>query len=200
MRSLARTSALLAFCGLFAACSSFSIFEDVGADPHPPQVQLLGVAYQPVALEPEPAPPEVVPAAAWIRAAADPAAPVIPPPVFLSPDAYIVRPNDTTANTLLFRVHFSDVGGDILFFRIRDRDGVLSAQLTPVAPIVDLNNDGVPDPTGTPAFFAGVSGTADLEDIAFPPGVPGVHRLEIWAEDSHGSRSEKVNVTVTLAL
>jgi hypothetical protein len=162
-----------------AACTNLGIFEDVGADPHPPQVQLLGVAFQPPA--PAVGEPEEAPA-------------------FLPPDGFVVRPYDDAANTLVFRVQYFDAGGDILTIIIRDRDGTLNSSAGPTAPEVDLDGDGVPDPQPDLVYFSGTSGTADLEGVVFPPGVEGPHRIELWAEDSHGSRSPKIAFTFTVVL
>lgn len=165
MKRLFTACGMLLSCGLWAACSPpFAIFEDVGTDPHPPELTIVGVAYQPVAdadgFEP---PPEIQPL-----------------------EGFVVRPLQEGGSTLLFRVQYKDVGGDVQSFKIRDRDSPLDQELTPTAPA-----DGE-----APDFFSGTTGTADLQDVELGSTLMGAHRLEIWAVDSHGSRSEKVAFTL----
>jgi hypothetical protein len=184
MKPRARASALLLLAALASSCTKYSVFEDVGSDPHPPEMQLLGVAFQPV----EATTPEA-------RSAAGRAL------QFLPPEGLEVRPFDDEANTLVFRVRYFDAGGDILAVRVRDLDGTLEASVTPAPPEeVDLDGDGVPDPQPTSEFFSGTSGTVDTTPVVFPPGVEGPHRLEVWAEDSHDSRSPKISFTVNVVL
>jgi hypothetical protein len=175
MKRLFTACGMLLSCGLWAACSPpFAIFEDVGTDPHPPEVTIVGVAYQPVAdadgFEP---PPEIKPL-----------------------EGFVVHPLQEDGSTLLFRVQYKDVGGDVQSFKIRDRDSALDQELRPTAPQVDLDGDGVIDTVEAPNFFSGTSGTADLQDVELSSTMMGAHRLEIWAVDSHGSRSEKATFTL----
>ena len=93
----------------------------------------------------------------------------------------------TLAAGQLFKigVAYTDAGADILKFTLRDRDGKLFQDLTPTAQ----------------TYFTGTSGTAFGPDAGIAiTGVVGRHRLELWAEDSHGSRSEKVEFVITLTL
>jgi hypothetical protein len=183
-----RACALIALSGVLASCTNLGIFEDVGADPHPPQVQLLGVGYQPVT----PTTTEPKTLFASVRAAAT---------QFFPPDGFEVRPFDPAASTLVFKVQYSDVGGDMEKVSIRDLDGTLDASLGPPAPeAVDIDNDGTPDTQPAPVYFVGSSGIAELNGVLFPPGVEGPHRLELWAVDSHGSRSPKVTFTVNVVI
>jgi hypothetical protein len=166
--------------GVLAACTNLGIFEDVGTDPHPPQVQLLGVAYQP-------------------PSAAEGEAPIAP--AFLPPEGFVVHPFDAAESTLVFRVQYSDLGGDISTITIRDLDGTLNSSSGPAAPAdVDLDGDGVPDTQPAPVYFVGTSGTVEIDGIVFPTGLEGPHRLELWAEDSNGSRSPKIAFTFNVVL
>ena len=177
MKSAWGVCILLIPVALTAACS-FKIFEDVGSAPHPPQIQLLGIAYQP-------------------EAATDPAE--TPVPVFQAPDGFVVRPGDPSSSKLVFRVQYTDGGGDITSFKIIDLDGPFTASPAPTAPVVDLDGDGLPDvDVSAPDFFLGTTNVVDLGNVTFTSGIDGAHRLEIWAEDSHDSRSEKVAFTITV--
>lgn len=165
----------LLLCVLCAACKPpFAIFEDVGTDPHPPQVRFIGMAYQPVAVEGAPtAEPDLQPG-----------------------EGFEIRPHDLAGSKLLFRVQYSDAGGDIQFFTVRDRDSSLDVQVSPTTAEVDLVGGWEAEDLEAPDFYSGTTGTANLENITFSSKMMGPHRLEIWAEDSHGSRSEKVTFTV----
>lgn len=85
----------------------------------------------------------------------------------------------------LIAMSYSDAGGDIVKFHFRDRDGATESDLIPI------------DQT----YFPGTSGTltGPVNGLEIT-GLNGLHRLELWAEDSHGSRSEKVEFVITLAL
>ena len=183
MKQPVRWCALVILAGVLAACTNLGIFEDVGADPHPPQLQLLGVEYQPAETAVEPEPKTTRPAA---RAAT---------PRLSSPDGFVVRPNDPATSSVMFRVQYFDAGGDIESIMIRDLDGSLNQALEAVPVETVSEGEGAADTAPTLVYFAGTSGTVDLGYLAFPPGVEGPHRLELWAEDSHGSRSPKVTFT-----
>lgn len=178
MKRIPAVCAAVALLALLPSCLPFPLFEDVGTDPHPPTVVLLGIAVQPKAPEGE----------------------VAPPPDFVPIEGYVVHPNDAAASTFAFSVQYTDAGGDVQRFRIRDRDGSLAADLAPTAPQVDIDGDGVLETLDIPDFFAGTIGRATLENVQFVPHMEGVHRLELWAEDSHGSRSPKVAFTLTVRL
>lgn len=184
MKRIVHGCALLGLIGCLASCNQFALFEDIGSDPHPPQVQLLGVGFQPVA-PPPPAP-------------GDPTPPT-PVPVFFPPDGLVVHPNDPAESLLIFSVQFTDGGGDVVNFVLRDRDSSFSATLAPTAPEVDIDGDGEPETLTTPSFFAGTAGIVNLEDVAFDANMQGTHRLEFWAVDSHGSRSLKVEFSIIVA-
>lgn len=172
MKRLPTVCGFLLLCGTLAACSPpFAIFEDVGTDPHPPSIELVGVAYQPE----------------------DPGEGPRPAPNLQPAEGFVVRPFDGEADTLLIRVRYTDVGADIQHFTLRDRDGTLMQDLTPTAP------EGV-DGAEDPEFFSGTSGEFDLADIAIDVRMFGPHRMELWAEDSHESRSEKVTFTIQVEL
>jgi len=168
MKNTLGLCALLILAAMTASCSK--IFEPVGSDPHPPTVEVTELVYWVATPTPTPVP---------ARAGAGSA-----------PRARSIVWNSggfTVSVGQKFQVGraYTDAGGDILKFSIRDRDGALKTDMTP--------------PEGQ-TYYSGTSGTilgpeAGLELV----GVLGLHRLELWAEDSHGSRSEKVEFTITLA-
>ncbi len=180
MKRIAHACALVVCTGMLAGCLPFPIFEDVGTDPHPPQVQLLGIGYQP------------------LEATAE--GETAPEPEFFSPEGFVIRPTDAAAKTFMLSVQFSDTGGDVTTFTIRDLDSSLNTDVTPTAPEVDLDGDGDLETLATSDFFTGTSASVYLEDISIPSNQLGPHRLELWAEDSHGSRSEKVSFTITVEI
>ena len=147
-----------------AACG-FKIFEDIGSDPHPPTVEISGLVHY------VPPPEPVVPASA--------AAPALGRAVSWDSGGFTLA----TGQQFYITRSYTDAGGDIVKFHLRDRDGSLSLDLIPT----------------DAAFFSGTSGTL-LGPAAGSelPGIYGSHRLELWAEDSHASRSEKVAFTITL--
>jgi len=163
--------AMTAACGL-------KIFEDIGSDPHPPTVEISGLVYY-------------VP----------PAVPEAPDSAASSPQGRAVSWDSggftlTTGQQFSIARSYTDAGGDIVKFHLRDRDGALSLDLPPT----------------DKKYFSGTSGTLPemiidpvTSESTVPPseiilltGIFGRHRLELWAEDSHLSRSEKVEFTVTL--
>ena len=164
------TCALLVFAVMSAGCS-FKIFEDVGSDPHPPTVEIIGIAIYVAPVEPEAPPPESSPDRA--------AAPAQARPITLGSGGI------TLAAGQLFQIGmtYADAGGDIVQFHLRDRDGSLNIACVPK------------DQT----YFSGTSGAviciADGYELT---GILGRHRLELWAEDSHLSRSEKLEFVITL--
>jgi hypothetical protein len=179
MGASARTLAVCVLTVFFPACLPFPLFQDVGSDPHPPTLEVLGIALQP------PTPAEGEPRRI---------------PVFQPPDGLVVRPLNQGRNTFVLRVRFTDAGGDLVRIRLRDRDGALALEIVPAAPEVDADGDGIPEIQATPGFVPGISGTADLPDISFDVTQEGPHRIEVWAEDSHESRSEKIEFTVIVVL
>jgi hypothetical protein len=162
---------------LCAACRPpFGMLEDVGTDPHPPTVEVLAVAYQPIADENG----------------------NTPAPVYLPLEGFTIHLNDVSTNTFLLLVRYTDAGGDVQKFFVRDRDSSLDAQASPAAPEVPIG--GTTTTLETPTFFTGTSGEGNLKDILIPNSPVGEHRLEVWAEDSHLSRSAKVALTVNVQL
>jgi hypothetical protein len=166
--------------GCTAGCSDFAFFEDVGVDPHPPEVTMVGIGLVPPP-EPEPEPP---------------------PPAGLLPASRATFETGGFSVTALdkFRitVNYSDVGADIVSIRLRDRDGIGTWSGGPVAPKIDTDGDGVPDDEGPrPPFFPGRAGTAVVDNLTMAASIAGPHRIEMWAEDSQGSRSEKTEFVVT---
>jgi len=171
---------LLAACAfaLLAAlpsCLPFTLFEDVGADPHPPTVTLLGIGFQPLA----------------------DADGNLPPTVFFPPTGFVAHPNNALETTFAFSVQYTDPGGDVQRFTVRDLDGTLNAEVTPAAPVVDIDGDGLTETLDVPDFFAGTIGLATLGNVQYTPHLAGEHHFELWAEDSHGSRSAKVTFVIT---
>lgn len=156
---------------LTTACSG--VFEDVGTDPHPPTMELLGlVHYVPPPEEPPPPPDE--PPLAFVVAKPGPGL------VAWDSGGFTVHPGE------LFQVSvaYADRGGDIMKLVLRDRDGAFKTELVPT------------DQT----YFPGTSGSAvgPAKGLELT-GVVGPHRFELWAEDSHLSRSEKTEFVITLA-
>lgn len=176
MKGIGRAAAGLLAAALLGGCDT-PIFQDVGSDPHPPAVVLLGLALQPLKDEQGNA----------------------PEPAFGPPTRITVRPNDKAANKIALRVSYADSGADIVNFKVRDLDGVLNQPLTPSAPRADLDGDGILEDLEVPEFFIGTVGLANLENVNFSTTtMAGDHRIELWAEDSHDSRSEKTTFIVTI--
>jgi hypothetical protein len=92
---------------LLAGCSKAPpVFEDVGDDPDPPRLTLLGVGLQLPASSPD-APP--------------------PAPAYGDPAGGItVRPMDLSRNTLALRFGYFDLAADIDSLNVRDLDGNIS--------------------------------------------------------------------------
>jgi hypothetical protein len=157
---------------LLTGCNDLpAVFEDVGADLHAPRLTLLGVGVGVPEVEPEPEP--VAPAGAGDSPRAV---------TFLPPDAVVtVRPYQESAKTLVLRVAYADAGADLSAITVRDLDGPNGGALT------------LPD-------FPGTSGTIEATLEFAPASVPGPHRIELWAEDEHGSRSEKTTFTVVVEI
>ncbi len=177
MKGLAKCIAGTVLAALVSGCG-FSMFEDVGTDPHPPELSILGLAFQP-------------PTDKDGNTA---------PPVILPPTRITVRPNDTGANKILLRVAYRDLGADMTSVVLRDLDGTLNTSATPPAPRADLDGDGVLDELPAPPYFVGTSGEADLGEILIEATMEGDHRIEVWAVDSHDSRSAKANFILTIEL
>ena len=105
------TFLLCALAALLAGCNQLpDAFEDVGNDPHPPELTLLGVGLQ------LPAP----------DAETDP-----PPPAYVPPTEVItLRPYDAAANQLALRVSYADAAADINSITIRDLDGSIGGDVS----------------------------------------------------------------------
>lgn len=159
---------------LLGGCTRFGVFEDVGSDPHPPTMRVEQVLVQP---------PEAAAKAARVIA-------------FDTHGLEVV-----SGAKLQIRLSFTDAGGDVVNFHFRDRDGSLSIDGVPGAPELDLDGDGEPETTlDPPEYFAGTAGIVTFRDIEFSAKMIGPHRIEVWAVDSHESRSEKVEFVVTVVL
>lgn len=121
--------------------------------------------------DPAPEPPPPVPAADTSRSV-----------TYFPPDAVVtVRPFEEGANVLTLRVSYADAGGDIDAITVRDLDGPLGGDLT------------LPE-------FPGASGTFESTLDVPQSAAAGQHRLEIWAQDANGSRSDKTSFTVLVEI
>jgi hypothetical protein len=167
-----------------AACNK--IFEDVGADPHPPTVVIDELTrFDSEATADKPSHGSATPGgvASSARAAAI---------TFDSGGFTLV-----SGEFLLLKVSYTDAGGDIQKFTLQDRDGPLLVSFQP----------------SEQTFFSGTAGTVHLPTAGIDPltglenpptagsefvGILGRHRLLLWAEDSHLSRSEKVEFVITI--
>jgi hypothetical protein len=181
MRRTLYTCALLAVGALASGCG-FKVFEDIGSDPHPPTVEILAIAHY---VKPPPATPDApATTAGWsaATAAVRGAAPTAPRSVVWDSGGFTVSMGQ------LFQITtaYTDAGADIVEYKLRDRDGKNDFSLTP--------------PEGS-TYFPGTGGeiTHSVDGLEMD-GVLGPHRMELWAEDTHGSRSEKVEFVITLTL
>jgi hypothetical protein len=189
MMRTVRPLALAAFLVVAGGCTSTGMFEDVGVDPHPPSVQLLAV------LPFVPAPPTPTPTPVAGPDAASQRARTIQ----FDTGGLTVRVGDLVQ----FTVSYADPGADLVDFRIRDLDSPLNVNLVPGAPKADINGDGVLEEVGPPPkYFPGTKGIAVGPDVGFTINtkMAGPHRFELWAEDSHSSRSEKVEFVINIEL
>jgi hypothetical protein len=110
MTRIGRIVVSCALAALLAGCNDLpAAFEDVGNDPHPPSLTLVGIGLEPVGGDPENPPPvSYVPPAAGIT----------------------VNPHADAAKTLAFRVSYADAGADLDSVVVRDVDGPISGTLT----------------------------------------------------------------------
>lgn len=178
MKRTLGTGALLVVTAMSAACG-FKVLEDIGSDPHPPAVTVIGLVHY-VAPPPEAASTDSAASSKQGRTVAWDSGGFS---LSTGQKFYIVR-------------SFSDVGGDILKFRLRDKDGPTAVDLTPTGQTYFSGTSGtLPEMIVDPA--TNKNKVPDEELIEFT-GILGVHRLEFWAEDSHGSRSEKVEFIITM--
>jgi predicted small secreted protein len=177
MKRTLRICALLLLAATTAACG-FNIFEDIGSDPHPPAFAIIGlVHYVP--------PPE----------------PVTPASAASSPQGRAVSWDSggftiSTGQQFSITRSYADTGGDIVKFHLRDRDGALSLDLSPTEKTYFSGTSGtLPEMIVDPVTGESTVPASELIDLT---GIYGPHRLELWAEDSHLSRSEKVEFIITL--
>jgi hypothetical protein len=161
------TGALVALAALTTACG-VKVFEDIGSDPHPPTILAFGLAIYVPPEEPAPA-PTTDQAASAARGRT----------ITVDSGGFTVA----RGQKFVIGLTYSDAGGDIESFPLRDRDGSLKMGCVPA----DLT------------YFPGTSGSVTcVQDGYELVGINGPHRLEIWAEDSHLSRSEKLEFVITL--
>ena len=185
MKRTLGTGALLVLTATTAACG-FNILEDIGSDPHPPTIAIIGLVHY---VAPPPPPPP-------------------PPPETTTTDSSASSPHeraiawDSGGFTLSIGQQFyitrsyTDAGGDIVKFHLRDRDGNLSLDFTPTEQTYFSGTSGtLPEMVIDPLTNKSTVPVTEIIDLA---GILGPHRLELWAEDSHLSRSEKVEFIVTL--
>jgi hypothetical protein len=177
MRRTRGICALLVLAAMTTACG-FDIFEDIGSDPHPPTVQITALTHY------------VAENTASTAKKTD-----------VSPQGRSIT-FDSGGFTLSFGQQFyigryyTDAGGDILKFHLRDRDGSTTKDLTPTANTYFPGTSGtLPEMIIDPVTNESTVPAKELIDLT---GIFGRHRLEFWAEDSHGSRSEKVEFIITL--
>ena len=191
MKRLSRVLAACALAALLAGCGEApAVFEDVGlGNPHPPAIQLLSVTLASPA-QTEDTAGAGAPAQAPAVAARDAAART----VYFDTGGLTVRPG---ANTIVLNLRYSDVGGDVAKFQLRDRDSGFSDS---AGPELSLPEPGEGETLPTPKYFPGSSGTVTWELDPIKDVQQGPHRLEVWAEDSQESRSEKVEFTVNVVL
>jgi hypothetical protein len=173
MRRTLCACALVVVAAATASCS-YKIFDDIGSDPHPPSIEVTALVHY-VASVGKSTTTTLAVAAGTVRA-----------PSVVQGRSSVWDSGGftlTTGKAFQIGIAYSDAGGDILKFRVRDRDGATSFDLIPT------------DQT----YFSGTSGAllgpATGQALA---GIAGPHRLELWAEDSHLSRSEKVEFIITL--
>jgi hypothetical protein len=172
--------ALLILAGMTTACGVDipKIFEDVGSDPHPPTVQITALTYA------------VAEDTASTAAKAD-----------VSPQGRSITFNSggftlSIGQQFYIDRYYTDAGGDIVTFRLRDRDGPTTQNFSPTANTYFSGTSGaLPEMITDPITNESKVPATELVDVT---GIFGRHRLELWAEDSHGSRSEKVEFIVTL--
>jgi len=171
MKRILCAGALLALTAMTSACG-FKVFEDIGSDPHPPTVEVTSLA-------------------------------IYVAPVETTTTTTTTTTTDTSskhARTItwdskgfslaagekfLIGRRYTDAGGDIVKFHLRDRDGPTQTDLSPT------------DQTYYSGTSGEVIGPKDGQELT---GIAGPHRVELWAEDSHGSRSEKVEFVITLVI
>ena len=170
MKRILCTGALLALATVTTACG-FKIFEDIGSNPHPPAVGITSIS---VYVAPE----ETTTTTTTTTADASPEQ---ARSTSWDSGGFTLKPGQT----FQIGITYADSGGDIERFSLRDRDGATTADLTPA------------DQT----YFPGTSGTVLLPEAGQElTGVAGRHRLLLWAEDSHGGRSEQVEFVITFNL
>lgn len=167
---------------LTTASCSFKIFEDIGSSPHPPSVNVTSLAIfvpPPPSTTPESTtPPSTTPAASVAQTADS------------SPQDRAITWDSggftiITGQLIQIGIAYTDAGGDIVKFSLRDLDG---GKISPMVPA---------DQT----YFSGTSGTFVGPKLGLGlAGIVGPHRFELWAEDSHGTRSEKVEFIINFAL
>lgn len=162
-----------------AGCEQLGLFQDIGADPHPPSVSLVRIETDPGDPDDSEGPPPR------------------PKPLDFDGTGYVLYPNVI----LQAVVSFADDGGDVVRFRLRDRDGPTDIEGIPAPPEFDFDGDGDVDFTGTaPEYFTGTAGFVLFRELGFTASQQGEHRIELWAEDSHGSRSGKIEFLLKVRL
>jgi len=180
MKSILGTGALLVLTALTAGCG-FEIFEDVGTDPHPPTVVITALVHYVPPPTPTPTPPPEDRVASSEQGRA----------VTWDSGGFTL----TTGQQFYIARSYTDAGGDIVNFHLRDRDGLTTKDLTPTDQTYFSGTSG----SGPVMLTEPVAGTVPAAELIEVVGIFGQHRLEFWAEDSHGSRSEKIEFIITLA-
>jgi len=169
--------ALLVLAAGTTACG-VDIFEDIGSDPHPPTVRITALTHS---VEQDTASTAAI-------AAVSPQGRSI---TFLSGGFTL-----SLGQQFYIERFYTDAGGDIAKFHFRDRDGDNARDLTPTDKTYFSGTAGaLPEMIIDPVTNVSKVPATELIDLT---GIFGRHRLELWAEDSHGSRSEKVEFIITL--
>jgi hypothetical protein len=111
----------------------------------------------------------------------------------------VVSPTTIKPETgLNVQVGYADDGADITTFILRDRDSSSGWSIVPAAPVPE-DPKATPDPA--PEFFPGTAGIMHtVKPLITNLRQEGAHRIEIWAEDSHGSRSDKIEFVITVII
>lgn len=102
--------------------------------------------------------------------------------------------------SIVIVVGYADAGADIDSFHLNDRDGAESWEMVPAAPVEETDDAGdttTTTKTPAPEYFPGTSGVV-AGSVTVTAKQKGTHRLEIWAEDSRESRSDKIQFEITI--
>lgn len=191
--------ALIVVAAMTAACG-FDILEDIGSDPHPPTVTITAIVLyvEPVVIEET---VETTGTTGTTETTVQLAATTTTPAALSTVGKTIAwNSGGVTLNygdRFQIKRSYTDAGGDITRFVLRDRNNALNnVEFLPASSTYYSGTAGTV-PAG-PVLADGTM-TVPLEIILFN-GVNGIHNMEFWAEDSHGSRSEKVEFVINFVI